>query len=164
MSTLLRSTCLLLVVVGAAACNSEDRRSPPPAKDVSPALTKATQADLAAELADADRLGTWSEVRRRWQGQALRWRVTRHAMLCRTADACHVAAFPVERPAKHGWMPGLSFAPGQFAALEARCGDRPTCEVTIEGTLARLEVSGELPTNLAFTNVRIVDDGAMARR
>jgi hypothetical protein len=161
MSIFLRSTCLLLALV---ACRSDDRSTPTPAKDVLPALTRATQADLSAEIEEADRLGTWGEVRRRWQGQALRWKVIRHAMLCKTAESCHVAAFPVQRPAKHGWMPALVFAPGQFAALEAKCGARETCEVTIAGTLTHLEVSGELPTNLRFTNVRVVEDTSTAQR
>jgi hypothetical protein len=87
----------------------------------------------------------------------LRWTVTRQRMLCRTAEACNVAAFPIQSPAPAGWLPTLSFAPGQFAVLEARCGDREQCEVTIEGTLSKLSVSGEQPTNLELTGVKIVD-------
>jgi hypothetical protein len=152
----------LLLVLAVAACSSKDRSPPPPIKQVPPALAKATQADLANELADADRLGTWQEVRRRWQGQVLRWTVIRSAVFCKTADECHVSAFPIQRPAKHGWLPALKFAPGQFAALEAKCGDRETCDVTIEGTLEKLDVSGEMPTNLRFSDVKIIDPAKTA--
>jgi hypothetical protein len=151
-----RSTLLLLVFT-AFACRSEDRRPAPSRIELPPQLANAQPADLARELDDADRRGTWSEVRRRWQGQVLRWTVTRQRVLCRTAEACNVAAFPIRRPAPVGWLPTLSFAPGQFAALEARCGDREQCEVTIEATLEKLSVSGELPTNLTLTEVRLVD-------
>jgi hypothetical protein len=149
---------LLLLVVTAAACRSEDRRSSPSRIELPPQLAAAKQTDLARELDDADRRGTWNEVKRRWQGQVLRWTVTRQRMLCRTAEACNVAAFPIQRPAPVGWLPTLSFAPGQFAALEARCGDREHCEVTIEGTLSKLSVSGDQPTNLELTGVKIVDE------
>jgi hypothetical protein len=84
------------------------------------------------------------------------WTVTRHRLLCRSADGCNVAAFPLQRSAKQGWMPLLSFAPGQYDALTASCGDREPCEVTVEGTLGELEVSPELPTQLRLTNVRLV--------
>jgi hypothetical protein len=151
-----RSTLLLLVLT-VAACRSEDRRSSPSQIELPPQLTKATQSDLARELDDADRRGTWNEVKRRWQGQVLRWTVTRQQMLCKTAEACNVAAFPIQRPAPAGWLPTLKFAPGQFAALEARCGGKELCEVTIEGKLEKFQVSGELPTNLELSGVKIVD-------
>lgn len=113
--------------------------------------------DLARELDDADQRGTWNEVKRRWQGQVLRWTVHRQQILCASAEACNVAAFPIQRPAPAGWLPTLKFAPGQFAALEARCSGKELCELTIEGTLEKLQVSGELPTNLEITGVKIID-------
>jgi len=144
----------LLVTVALAACQGE---APPPAQDPTPPmLVRATQQDLAMELDAAAGRGSFGELRRRWQGQTLRWTVTRQAALCRSPEACFVAAFPVQRPAKHGWLPQLTFAPGQFAALEAACAARPQCEVTFEGLLDKLEVSAELPTNLRFSNVRLV--------
>ena len=150
----------LLLVSLVAACKSEDRR-PGAAQDLTPPmLTAATQQDLAKELDAANGRGTWGEVKRRWQGQTLTWKVTRQASLCRSADECFVAAFPVQRPAKRGWLPQLKFAPGQFAVLEAACGDKPTCEITVEGLLEKLDVSGEMPTNLRFGNVRILTQTA----
>lgn len=146
----------LLIVL--AACSAEDRRSPPPAKKVAPALSNATQADFALELDKAAENGTWIELRRRWQGQKLRWTVIRQRMLCASAEACNVAAFPVQRPATHGWMPELSFAPGQYAALSAKCGDAEQCDVTIEGVLVKLEASDESPTRLRFDHVTIVGE------
>jgi hypothetical protein len=145
---------LLTLVVVVAACGKADDRTPPTAR--APALEHATQTDLAHEIADAERLGTWREVQQRWQGQTLRWTVTRHFMLCSSADDCNVAAFPLQRPAKQGWMPLLSFAPGQYDLLATTCGSREQCEVTIEGTLSELEVSPELPTRLRLSNVRLV--------
>lgn len=147
---------LPLLLVLAAACSAEDRRSPAPEAARPPALAHATQLDLAKELDDADVHGTWTEVKRRWTGQVLRWSVIRQRVLCRSAEACNVLPFPIQRPAKYGWLPQLVFAPGQYAALDAACGAAEICEVSIEGTLARLEVSGDQPTNLRLDNVRVV--------
>ena len=149
---------MLLLLIVVAACSAEDRRSPPPAKQPAPALSGATQADLARELDKAAQHGTWFELRRRWQGQKLRWTVVRQRLLCASAESCNVAAFPIQRPATHGWMPELTFAPGQYEALAARCGDAAQCEVTIEGTLAKLEASDESPTRMRFDGVTIVAD------
>lgn len=157
---LLAVTAAVTAALGAAGCRrSEDHAAPAPgpARPALPRLERATQADLARELDDADRRGSWAEVKHRWQGQTLRWTVTRQAMLCRTAESCNVAAFPIQRPAPAGWLPTLRFAPGQFAALEARCAGKDLCEITIEGTLAQLQASGELPTNVELSDVRLVD-------
>ncbi|HWO24464.1 MAG TPA: hypothetical protein VNO30_37220 [Kofleriaceae bacterium] len=155
--SLRRSTLLLLVLATAAtACRSEEQRAAPPKVEPLPKLASATQADLAHELDQAEERGTWAEVKRRWQGQTLRWTVTRQRVLCQTAEACNVSAFPVQRPAPVGWLPTLRFAPGQFAALESRCAGKDVCEVTIEGKLERLQVSAEQPTNLELTGVKIV--------
>lgn len=147
------------VVVGAVAgCRGEDRPAPAPTAAAPPALAHATQADLAHDLDVAAERGTWFEVRRRWQGQRLRWTVIRQRLLCASADACHVAAFPVQQAARHGWMPALELAPGQYEALAARCGEAATCEVTIEGTLAELEASDEAPTRMRFEDVRLAGE------
>lgn len=150
---------ILPLVILVAACGKPDHRTPPapaPAQAKAPALEHATQADLAQEIADADRLGTWREVQHRWQGQAVRWTVTRQRLLCGAATDCNVAAFPIQRPAKQGWMPLLSFAPGQYDELARTCGSREQCEVTIEGTLSELDVSPDLATKVMLSNVRIV--------
>ncbi len=149
----MRSLLLLTIVV--AACSAEDRRSPPPAKPLPPALAHATQADLARELDAADRNGTWTELRHRWQGQTLHWTVIRHPALCNSAASCNVAAFPIQRPAKYGWMPELALSPEQYAALAAKCGAAETCELSFTGTLAKLEASPETPTRLRFEGVTI---------
>jgi hypothetical protein len=152
---------ILPLVILVAACKGDGRTQPSmdqsPAKaPLAPALEHATQADLAHDIADAERLGTWREVQQRWQGQTLRWTVTRQRALCSSADDCNVAAFPIQRPAKQGWMPQLSFAAGQYDALARACGSQDQCEVTIEGTLSKLDVSPELPTALELSNVRVV--------
>jgi hypothetical protein len=146
---------IFFLVILVAACTSEDRRSPPPAKQAAK-LVNATQADLALELDRAAENGTWIELRRKWQGQKLQWTVTRQRVLCSSAAQCNVAAFPVQNHATHGWMPELKFAPGQYEALAAKCGDAAQCEVRIEGTLAKLEASEETPTRLVLDGVRIV--------
>ncbi|HET7503471.1 MAG TPA: hypothetical protein VFK02_20760 [Kofleriaceae bacterium] len=151
-----------------AACNGEGRSSPPSGRPTSasaatqpPALEHASQADLAREIAEADRLGTWSDVQQRWRGQTVRWTVTRWLPLCHAAEDCNVAAFPIQRPAKQGWMPAVSFAPGQYEELDRACGSQPQCDVTIEGTLSKLEVSPELPTALQLSNVRVIPAGKL---
>jgi hypothetical protein len=144
----------LILLAAACACGKADRApSPAPA---APPLAHAMQADLARDIADAERLGTWSDVAHRWQGQTVRWTVTHRRVLCRSADDCHVAAFPIQRPAKQGWMPQLQFAPGQYDALAGACGGQDPCEVTIEATLSKLEVSPELPTSVQLSNVQIL--------
>ena len=154
--------CLCLAsCLAMAACRSSERAPAPEAKPapapVLPKLERAAAIDLARELDEAARRGTWFEVRKRWQGQTLRWTVTRQRALCRTAASCNVVAFPVSGGAPAGWLPGLSFAPGQFAALEARCADREQCEITVEGVLEKLTASDEQPTNLVLTDVKLVD-------
>ncbi len=146
----------LLLVATFAACSSEDHRPGPAQDQTPPMLTAATQQDLATELDLAEGRGTYSEVKRRWQGQTLTWKVTRQASLCRNPEECFVAAFPIQRPAKRGWMPQLVFAPGQYEAIAATCGDQPQCEITVEGRLEKLEVSAAMPTNVKFANVRLV--------
>jgi hypothetical protein len=145
----MRSAALLVLL---AAC-SKDERTPPP--KATPKLEHATQADFARELDAAEQRGNWIELRRRWQGQKLRWTVYRHPALCGSADACNVRAFPTTaKSAAYGWMPELHFAAGQYEALAAKCGSEQ-CEVTIEGTLAKLEANGDTPTNLKFEGVTI---------
>jgi hypothetical protein len=146
---------ILILLACVCACGKADR-APSPAPAGPPALAHATQADLAREVADAEQLGTWTDVGHRWQGQTVRWTVTHRRLLCRSADDCYVAAFPVQRPARQGWMPQLQFAPGQYDALVAACSGQDPCEVTVEGTLSKLEVSPELPTSVQLSNVQIV--------
>ena len=157
---------ILPFMIVVAACGKADHRSSPalPAPPASPApeptrpsaLEHATQADLAQDIADAERLGTWREVQHRWQGQTVRWTVTRQRVLCGAASDCNVAAFPIQRPAKQGWMPLLSFAPGQYDELVRTCEGQEPCEITVEGTVSELEVSPELPTKVQLSKVRLV--------
>ena len=158
---------LLLVVATAAACGKADDRTASSSSDsqsppVQP-LEHATAADLAHDIAEADRLGTWRELQHRWQGQTVRWTVTRQRLLCQSADDCNVAAFPIERPARQGWMPQLHFAAGQYDALTAMCGNQQQCDVTVEGTVSQLDVSPELPTSVQLSNVRLVTQPHLPR-
>ena len=165
----MKRTLLLLLLVAAAACGKGDDRTsasssrlPSPGASMPP-LEHATAADLAHEIAEADRLSTWRELQHRWQGQTVRWTVTRQRLLCQSADDCNVAAFPIERPAKQGWMPQLHFAAGQYEALTAICGNQEQCEVTVEGTVSQIDVSPELPTSVQLSNVRLVTQPHLPR-
>src|SRR5262245_35401698 len=166
---------ILLLLAAAAACGNPDDRTPASSGPSAPsssspvsasaprALEHATAADLAREIADAEQRGTWRELQHRWQGQPVRWTVTRQRLLCRSADDCNVAAFPIERPASQGWMPQLHFAPGQYDAMAAMCGDQEQCEVTISGTLTVLDVSPELPTSVQLSSVRVSPQSHLPR-
>jgi hypothetical protein len=149
---------IIVIVLALAGCGRDDTRSAPLPRDVAarPDLSHATQADLAREVDAAERRGTWSEVRTRWLGQRLHWTVTRHKALCASETACHVAPFPVQRPAQHGWLPGVAFAPGEFAKLTAACGNAERCEVELEGTLDDLVLSAELPVSVHFDRVKVL--------
>ena len=144
----------MLLIASLAGCHDTDKPAPA-AKPAIAKLAHASQSDLAKDLDDADRRGTWGDVRHRWQGQELEWTVTRHRGLCGSESSCNVAAFPVMRPAQRGWLPGLTFAPGEFAKVDAACGRAERCELVIDGTLGKLEVSGEMPTSVQLTNVRV---------
>jgi hypothetical protein len=151
---MMRTTVYSIVLVGLVACHGHDDAKPA-AKAGKAKLEHASQTDLARELDDADRRGTWSDVRYRWQGQELEWTVTRYRTLCGSEKRCNVAAFPVMRPAQRGWLPGVQFAPGEYAKLDAACGAAERCEITIDGTLSKLEVSGEMPTSVQLSNVKL---------
>ena len=152
----MRTALVALALVSAVGCSRE--RAPVKEKDVAlrPTLSDATQVDLAREIDEADRRGTWREVKQRWQGQRMTWTVTRQELLCRSASSCNVAAFPIQRPAQHGWLPALELSPMEFAKLETQCGDAEQCELTFEGTLKDLRLSPELPTNMRFSDVRVI--------
>lgn len=152
----MRMLCLFVVL---AACSerAEPVRTVTPTEPAPAPLASSSQHDLGRELDDAEQSGAWGDVKRRWEGQRVRWTVTRHPALCGSEHSCHVAVFPVGGEKRHGWMPELRFAPGQLAALKAACGGAAPCEVTIEGTVAALEASAELPTNVRLANVRVVE-------
>ncbi len=152
----MRTLHFVLMFACAAGCTRE--RPPRKERDVAlrPQLTNATQQDLAREIDDADRRGTWREVKRRWEGQRMTWTVTRQRMLCKTEAACNVAAFPIQRPAQQGWLPALQMSPAEFAKVEASCGTSEQCELVIQGTLSSLALSPEMPTSVRFADVKIV--------
>lgn len=144
---------IAIIVVALAACKARTEDCPP-----APAVAAAlgTQADLAKDLDKAERDGSWSDIKHRWQGGHVTWTVTRQRPLCLTADRCNVTPFPIGPGAKYGWLPQLTFAPSQFEKLEASCGTSDRCELTFEGTLSELAVSPDLPTSLRFTDVKVV--------
>jgi hypothetical protein len=145
-------TRFTLLILLTAACGRSDR---PAATGAPPPLAATAAADLARDIADADRLATWADVPHRWQGQLVRWTVTYRRALCRSADDCYVAAFPIQRPARQGWLPRLAFAPGEYERLVSRCGAAEPCEATVSGRIGKLEVSSELPTSVELVEVRL---------
>ena len=93
---------LVFYVVLTTGCTPNER--PGAQQDLTPPSFKnGTQTDLAKEIEEAHGRRTWSEVRHRWQGQWLRWNVIVHESLCRSEEACNVAAFPIQRPAKESF-------------------------------------------------------------
>lgn len=152
----MRTVHFALILACTVGCSRE--RAPRKERDVAlkPQLADATQQELAREIDEADHRGTWREVKQRWQGQRMTWTVTRHRLLCETPDACHVAAFPIQRPAQQGWLPALEMSPMEFAKVEASCGTAEQCELVVEGTLRDLALSPEMPTNVTFSDVKIV--------
>lgn len=153
-----------LVLLASLACSSSDRsrEPPPPPPPSAPAVSPATAADLARDLDDADKRGAWTDVKQRWQGRRVRWTVTRARALCGAADACHVSAL-TERPARHGWLPGLSFAPGAFAALESACGAKDPCEIAITATVAEVVASPDKPQSVRLVGVRVAGESVAER-
>ena len=174
MTTMLRAASLLSVaVLSSAACRShDDHRALPTAGDVAarPAadvlVSTASAADLARELDDADQHGTWKDVKQRWVGRHVKWTVTRARVLCGRADACHVSALPIvkDHPARHGWLPGLSFAPGAFDALASACGASDPCELTIVGTVSELVANPDLPQSVKLSDVVVAGDKLASAR
>lgn len=151
-------TALIPMMVSIVVACTPNERAPRRDGDVAvrPVLVDASAAELAREIEQADRRGTWSEVKQRWQGQRMTWTVTRQRVLCQVASSCYVAAFPIQRPAQQGWLPKLELTAGELAKLETSCGAAEQCEVTFEGTLSDLALSAELPTSVRFADVRIV--------
>jgi hypothetical protein len=115
----------------------------------------ADELDALAANVDAD---GGEALRRRWQGQRVRWAVTRIPALCASEASCYVRPFAPGHRAEakpHGWLPKLTLAAGEFAKLEAGCGASVECAVTLEGTLDQLNVSDELPTSVHLADVRV---------
>jgi hypothetical protein len=148
----------LMLVAVIAGCSRTDSRHAPVARDVAkrPVLTATTQADLAHELEQAERRGTWREVKDRWQGQHLHWTVTRQRALCQSPSACNVAPFPIQRPATVGWLPTLELTPSEYAVIVAGCGRAEQCQLEIDFKVDELNVSGDLPTSMRFSDVKVV--------
>jgi hypothetical protein len=156
---MIRTSVLVAVVASlAVGCSRTDTRSAPIERDVAkrPALTATTQADLARELEQAERRGTWREVKERWEGQRLHWTVTRQRVLCSSASACNVAAFPIQRPAQVGWLPGLELSPVEYAKIEAGCGKADQCQLELDFNVRELTVSGDQPTSMRFSEVKVI--------
>jgi hypothetical protein len=144
-------------VIALAACkgSSDDCASPAPAPTVT-TTTGGSQSDLAKDMDAADKTAGWQDLKHRWQGKLVTWKVTRQRLLCNDANACNVRPFPTVQGVHYGWMPKLDLAPAEFAKLEAGCGKSDPCDVTFQGVLSNLEISGDSPTNLRFSDVKIV--------
>ena len=80
---------------------------------------------------------------------------TRYDLLCKSATHCNLSAFPVQRQAKQGWMPEVSFAEGEFAKIEKACGTAE-CKLQIDGTLAEVRGSDAQPAALRIANAKVL--------
>ena len=147
-----RNIALLALLAGCSKSTPDAAPPPPPPASK---VSSATQVDLAKDVDQAMQVGTWNELRRKWQGLELTWTVTRHAALCPSAAHCNVAAMPIERPAKQGWLPALEFAPGQFDKLTGACGGAD-CEFTFTGTIDEVRGSDAEPAAIRFKDVVFV--------
>ena len=146
----MRWTWLVAAVALAAACDKRSKPAPDVAK-----LADPSQTGLAKEVDEAARRGTYLEVKRRWTGQHVSWKVTYQQAICPKAERCNVRAFPISSGsgAEQGWLPIVEFAPGQYDALVKRCTSDP-CDVTITGDLD-VSVSGELPTKVTIKHASV---------
>ena len=148
-------TLVTLLVAGVFGCKTAEH-SEPRRGETRPVLAHGTQTDLARELDAAERTGTWEAIAARWRGRRLAWTVTLYPSLCASGSACHVAAFPVQRPATRGWLPGLEMRDSEYRKVEAGCAAAEQCKLLFEGTLRDLVVSPELPTSMTFSDVRVL--------
>jgi hypothetical protein len=151
----------LVAVIAAALFACHDRGQTPSASGDTRQRTESrsapgTQVDLTREIDAAERTGSFEAVRARWRGRRVMWTVTRHRVLCSSASSCHVAAFPVQRPASHGWMPGLEMSDRELSDLDARCHGAERCELEIEATLSELTVSPEQPVSMVLGDVVVL--------
>jgi len=145
-------TLVLLALVGCSKSEPAPTVAPPAPKSQ---VSEAKQGELQKDIDQAMQVGTWNELRHKWQGLELTWTVTRHAVLCNSAERCNVAAFPVERPAKQGWLPALTFAPGEFDKLAGACG-KADCDFTFRGTIDEVRGSDAEPAAIRFKDVVFV--------
>jgi hypothetical protein len=148
---------IALIVIALAACkgSSDDCKIPAPAPVMVTAVG-GSQSDLAKEMDAADKTAGWQDLKHRWQGKLVTWQVTRQRSLCNDAAACNVRPFPTVQGVHYGWMPRLELSAAEYAKLEAGCGKAEPCNVTFQGVLSDLEISGDSPTNLRFSDVKIV--------
>lgn len=171
----MRATSMLLWVTLLAApllgCDASEA-SPLPAAGVAPATQPAPRADvdardqyafvqalIAAQQADPESdPNAHARFTRDWKGRRYSWELAYLAPLCQRAESCVMAPFDHARqPTRimQGWLPRLALDEDSHAALVASCRDTSRCIVRIEGTLSTLMASPELPTSLAFSDVRI---------
>jgi hypothetical protein len=152
------ATLLVLSVVVAGCSKSSSEQAPaaaPPAVAPVAKLDSTLQGALASDIAQVRQSGKWNELRQRWQGQHVTWDVTRYDRLCRSEARCNVAAFPIEKSAKQGWMPELSLSKDEYKKIEAACGTA-ACRLKIDGTIAEVRGSDAEPPSLRIAGVKVV--------
>jgi hypothetical protein len=155
------ATLLLLSVAVAGCSKSASEQAPTPAPTPTPAvapmpkLDSTLQSALAKDIDQVRQSGKWNELRQRWQGQHVTWDVTRFELLCRSEGRCNVAAFPIEKQAKEGWMPELSLSKDEYGKIAAACG-ADSCRLKIDGTIAEVRGSDAQPPSLRIADVKVV--------
>nr|HEX4312853.1 hypothetical protein [Kofleriaceae bacterium] len=153
----MKRSLIVLVLAAMAACSKSDAPAPAPAPAVTVTpLASTLPTELAKDVDAAQQTGKWADLKQRWQGQHVTWTVWRHELLCGSAARCNVSAFPVQRPAKHGWLPELQFAGGgEYAKIEAACG-KADCEIKIDGVMAEVRGSDAEPAAMRIADVKVV--------
>ena len=153
---------LLVLSMTVAGCSkSSSEQAPTPAPMPTPAVAPVAKLDstlqgaLAKDIDQVRQSGKWNELRQRWQGQHVTWDVTRYDRLCRSEARCNVAAFPIEKSAKQGWMPELSLSKDEYRKIEAACGT-DSCQLKIDGTIAEVRGSDAQPPSLRIADVKVV--------
>lgn len=165
----IRHAALLLGLV-AAACQanasetaSDSAPAAAPEREIDPRDQYALLADIEAVIGDSlarDPI-EMGRVRGAWQDSRVRWDVAFVPVLCRRADACHVAPFDharrPERGIQQGWMPKLGLDESGHTALLERCAGKRVCVIQVEGTISDFVFDPELPTSLALADVRVLE-------
>jgi hypothetical protein len=55
-----------------------------------------------------------------------------------------------------GWLPTLELSPSEYAKIEAGCGNAEQCQVELDFNVRELNVSGDLPTSMRFSEVNVI--------
>ncbi|HUS33282.1 MAG TPA: hypothetical protein VMZ53_32490 [Kofleriaceae bacterium] len=55
-----------------------------------------------------------------------------------------------------GWLPSLELSTSEYAKIEAGCGDAEQCQLELDFKVRELDVSGDMPTSMRFSEVKVI--------